>query len=411
MTSFKSLLGVFLVGSACHASYAASGVVRTGPEAIPAPKPAAAPCPAAPASSAAATCCETANVKGFAKILLCIAEGLCAKNSCAGKPECPPYNLSKRDRDALLEHITDTLAKLGSLEDDAKRKDVQDVLREALASTNGKSNVAREVLALIASMPSKPPKKVTVTAATKREGKGCCLKGECKTTETTEVSAEPVAPAPLSNAVVEKIKNKLCQLRKCCAPAECSPASCCPTQPADRCERASCFDVRWDLLNMLIMDAEHRPTRDRAEIAQELKKIAEELTGIAEQLRSIATSLQYAELRSLGFSPLMRDLWFMRTLKYEKELTRIAEQITKVASKLPAAQESIADELNGMADDVKRLANRWLASQALMAELCAHDKLLETPCGIRILLRAIDGAGEVHEPFQAAFEMNSLLTR
>jgi hypothetical protein len=376
-----------MVGATCHAAFAASDEVSTGLSTETVATPPAQP-PAAKAQDFCKKCCvdpSEPNPAAFAKVLLCIAKHLCEKEIWYQRPcDCPPGMLTKRDRDALLEHIKDTLAKLGSLEDATKRNCVQQELLEALC-VKRKSNVAREVLALVASMPAKPPKKVIVITETDKDGKGCCLRGKCKITETSEVSAEPVAPAPLSTAVVAKIVCKL----KCqpCCPQDCDlPAPCPP--PADPCQSASCFDVRWELLNMLIMDAEHQPTRNEAEMAceiEQIKKSVQELK-LCEAAKLIEAAGKLHEAAG--------------------KLHEAAGKLHEAAAKLKiSCQKDLAEQLTGIADDITRLNNTSSTAQALTAELCDYEKLVKSRCGVRILLRVIDGVGDVNEPFKPGFEM------
>ena len=438
MFRFKGLVGVMMIGAACTAATAASDEVSTGPAAgalPPPPRPITAQCPTKTAATAATNCRE--NVKpvpeGFAEVLLCIAKDLCDKQICCQKPcDCPPGKLAKRDRDALWQHITGTLTKLGSLEKADERKGVQKVLTTALLSDGKESQIAREVLALIASMPSKPATKVTVTTATKKQGGWWCWPADCTTTETSEVSAEPVAPAPLSTALVDKIVSKL----KCqpCSPKDCDlPAPCPPS--TDPCQSASCFDVRWELFNMLILDAEHQPTRDEAEIKyeiqqmrQNLKKMAKELTEsdqkeLAAKLDKIMDELDRdlraneREIAKRIWNELFSDNDRSDAIRFilQSETQDLADILSKTADKLKeSGEKDLAEELNRMADDLVRKANRSSAAEALMAELRRYHQRLESACplsacDIRILLRVIDGAGDIHEPFTPGSEISAQL--
>ena len=345
MIRFKCLLGVLLVGGACHVARAESGAADPVPavESIPSPDSVAA---SATSMSALPHPSAKSNATGpadFAKTLLDIADYLCPPKPCPKKPEPCRAKLCDRDRKALLEHIKDTLSKLGALENAKDRNCVQGKLANELVGSGIKSEIAREVLALIASMPSQLPKKVKVTSTIEHD-KGCgknCPK-KCVTTETSEVSAEEVSPAPLSTAVVDEIKNALDKF-KCppCCPRDCDPPAPCPA-PVDPCQLASCFERRWELINMLIFDAEHKATMTAPEIAEELT----------------------------------------RFLLNTKE----------------------ADDR--LADDMTRIANLKLTSAALQHVLDEHQTLLCSPCGVRILLRAIDGVGDIHDPFKSSPELS-----
>ncbi|MBX9792023.1 MAG: hypothetical protein K2Y37_24125 [Pirellulales bacterium] len=297
------------------------------------------PCPTKASRATVDTaCCKSdaaAKPEGFAKILLCIADELCQLDS---------KQLCERDQVALIEHIKDTLAALGSLEDTNLRNRVQNELSTALATNECKSDVAREVLAQIASLPSAAAKQVKIKTRLEKNGADC-LKSDCETTETTEITADPLAPAPLSTATVEAIKKKLCKLQCCCRPAGKCPdgGKCGP------CGLASGYERRWQLINVLIMDAERLP--------QKIREI-------------------------LAPYPAMSMLL---------GLTELPNGVT--------------------ADDFWRWLNIKTIAEVLEAELCNYRKLIGSPCGVRILLRVIDGVANVYAPFEQKSNMSPLGAR
>lgn len=372
MIRCKRLLGVLMIGAACHPAYAAIKVGATGAAREELPLP----CPAN-----AQKCCEKANSKtdpeAFAKVLLCIAEELC---------RCPPATLAKPDRDALLEHITDTLAKLGSLEKAADRDPVQKVLGDALVNGGDKkSKVAREVLALIASMPSKQNEKVTIITEIDKIGEPCSSTGKCKTIETTVASAEPVAPVPLSTAVIEIIEKKISKLRVCCKKHKCPLVGCsatasCEPRAVDPCQSVTCFDSRWDLVNMLIMNAEQQPNPD--------SRIAELDSLLLDKLLNVEQTLGLIQQ------------WVTGTDNPPDTVERIVKELREIASKLKRKkQNEMAATVSRIADNFPALATEAKSAKVLMDELCNYDELDKSPCGVRILLRVIDGVGEIHSPF------------
>ncbi len=379
-----------MVVAACHAAFTASKVRATGAAAEELPTP----CPAKVPASPAKDCCKTDNktdAEAFANILLCIAEELCAKKPCTQKPcDCPPGVLAKRDRDALLEHITDTLVKLGSLEEATDRDLVQKVLADALTSGGKKKpEVAREVLAFVASMPSKPPKKVTVITETNKVGDGCCLPGKCTTTETTEVLAEPVAPAPLSTVVVQTIVDKLCELRKCCPASKCPLPCRCPTvscarPTGDLCKPAPCFDVRWDLVNMLIMDAEHGTERD-------IKKIVVDLSSIADGLPRTDELLD-TKIKLLKIAKQIKDVSGIEMLPSIIASLKTTVDRLKKPNMNDHERECIAKILSDAAKKLKKLEQHEMASKL---EGITAKKIKQLP-DLAKQLREI--AGELDQP-------------